>query len=178
MVGGKRRIFVFTSAIVMAASAVIMSFVNVCHPSCKTRASLSHSHLWQSLTMCLVLAVIFGLGFGCFVAVDFAMVLDVLPDAEERAKDLAVWHQALVLPQLIATPIGMLCCCYSALAHSVTAAGTVRDLIQRYACDSPSHGGGCREPSHCRVAYIALFATSAFYFLLSAAFVKRIRNVR
>lgn len=35
-----------------------------------------------------------------------AMVLDILPNEVDRAKDLAVWHQALVLPQLIATPIG------------------------------------------------------------------------
>lgn len=34
------------------------------------------------------------------------MVLDILPSDVDRAKDLAVWHQALVLPQLIATPIG------------------------------------------------------------------------
>jgi hypothetical protein len=38
--------------------------------------------------------------------VDLALVLDVLPDEANRAKDMAVWHQALVLPQLIATPIG------------------------------------------------------------------------
>ena len=37
---------------------------------------------------------------------DFALVMDVLPEEKEKAKDIAVWHQALVLPQALATPVG------------------------------------------------------------------------
>lgn len=60
----------------------------------------------RTFTGCLLVAVVFGLGFGTYTSCDFAMILDVLPNEADRAKDLAVWHQALVLPQLIATPIG------------------------------------------------------------------------
>ena len=34
-----------------------------------------------------------GIGFGAYSAVDFALVMDVLPDEKDKAKDLAVWHQ-------------------------------------------------------------------------------------
>ena len=33
------------------------------------------------------------MGFGAYCAVDFALVMDVLPNDREKAKDLAVWHQ-------------------------------------------------------------------------------------
>ena len=34
-----------------------------------------------------------GVGFGAYCAVDFALVMDVLPEDKDKAKDLAVWHQ-------------------------------------------------------------------------------------
>ena len=34
-----------------------------------------------------------GAGFGSYQAVDFALVMDVLPAEKDKAKDLAVWHQ-------------------------------------------------------------------------------------
>ena len=34
-----------------------------------------------------------GLGLGAFISVDFAMVMDILPNESDKAKDLAVWHQ-------------------------------------------------------------------------------------
>ena len=34
-----------------------------------------------------------GIGFGAYSAVDFALVMDVLPEEKDKAKDLAVWHQ-------------------------------------------------------------------------------------
>ena len=36
---------------------------------------------------------LFGVGYGLYLAVDFALVMDVLPRKEDRARDLAVWHQ-------------------------------------------------------------------------------------
>lgn len=41
----------------------------------------------------IVCSVSSGVGFGAYCAVDFALVMDVLPDDKEKAKDLAVWHQ-------------------------------------------------------------------------------------
>ena len=45
--------------------------------------------IW-GLMVCFVFS---GVGFGAYCAVDFALVMDVLPDDREKAKDLAVWHQ-------------------------------------------------------------------------------------
>ena len=33
------------------------------------------------------------------------MLMDVLPSEKEAAKDMALWHSALVLPQIVATPV-------------------------------------------------------------------------
>ena len=50
--------------------------------------------------------ILSGIGFGAFQSVDFALVMDVLPDERDKAKDIAVWHQALILPNALATPTG------------------------------------------------------------------------
>jgi len=39
--------------------------------------------------------LILGIGFGAYCAVDFALVMDVLPAEKDKAKDLAIWHQVL-----------------------------------------------------------------------------------
>lgn len=39
-----------------------------------------------------------GLGFGMYIAVDFALVVDVLPDQDKVAKDLGVLNIASALP--------------------------------------------------------------------------------
>ena len=55
--------------------------------------------------LALCVAFFFGLGYGAFLAADFALVIDVLPSKEDTAKDMAVWHASLVLPQMLATLI-------------------------------------------------------------------------
>ena len=44
-----------------------------------------------------------GLGFGVYVAVDLALVADVLPDKVNAAKDLGVLNMAGALPLLLCT---------------------------------------------------------------------------
>jgi len=46
-------------------------------------------------------SVLSGVGFGAYCAVDFALVMDVLPNDREKAKDLAVWHQVQCTCSLI-----------------------------------------------------------------------------
>ena len=41
---------------------------------------------------CLHVCLVSGTGFGAFQAVDFALVMDVLPAEKDKAKDIAVWH--------------------------------------------------------------------------------------
>lgn len=59
----------------------------------------------QSLMQVIVVGAIFGLGYGAYISVDWALGTDVLPNKEEAGKDMAVWHIAMVLPQTIAGPI-------------------------------------------------------------------------
>lgn len=46
-----------------------------------------------------------GLGFGAYLAVDLALVSDVLPDPDNAAKDLGVFNIASALPQSVAPAI-------------------------------------------------------------------------
>jgi MFS family permease len=45
--------------------------------------------------------VVFGVGFGAFMAVDWAMATSLLPNRNE-AKYMGVWHAAFTLPQILA----------------------------------------------------------------------------
>ncbi|KAM9963061.1 hypothetical protein ACTFIW_006282 [Dictyostelium discoideum] len=57
-----------------------------------------------SLKLVLLFSGLFGVGYGCYQGVDYALALDVLPQ-ENVAKDLSLWHQALIFPQVIAPAI-------------------------------------------------------------------------
>jgi MFS family permease len=46
-----------------------------------------------------------GLGFGLYMAVDLALVVDVLPDPESAGKDLGVLNIAGALPSAIAPAV-------------------------------------------------------------------------
>eukprot|EP00117_Sycon_ciliatum_P041258 scpid50511/ scgid30213/ len=133
----RRKIFVYVSGATMTTCCLILTFTRV--------------YWLAALTM-----VILGLGYGAFVSVDLAMVFDVLPNAAERAKDLAVWHQALVLPQIIATPI----------------AGIIVHAFQEVHIGS-SGKLGCAYG----LGYTILFGLTALYFLLSVLFVRKIKKV-
>lgn len=69
---------------------------------------------WQTWTGVLVAAVILGIGFGIFLAVDLAIISLVLPDEDGFAKDMGVINIANASPQVFAPIIA---------APIVTAAG-------------------------------------------------------
>ena len=83
---GRRKVFVFVAAIVyglaMFAIAVASDFNGF-----------------------LVGMAIGGLGFGVYMAVDLALVADVLPDRDKSAKDLGVLNIAGALPSSVAPAI-------------------------------------------------------------------------
>jgi MFS family permease len=60
----------------------------------------------QSLPIVLAAGAIFGLGYGAYVSVDWALVADVLPSHRSYARDMGVWNISLSLPQVIAPVIG------------------------------------------------------------------------
>ncbi|ADV66927.1 MFS transporter [Deinococcus maricopensis] len=61
-----------------------------------------------NLPVVLALAVVFGLGFGAFTSVDWALGSDAMPSAASYARDMGVWHVAFTAPQFISAPQGLL----------------------------------------------------------------------
>ncbi|HEY8983627.1 MAG TPA: MFS transporter [Streptomyces sp.] len=59
----------------------------------------------QSMTLLLTGVAVVGLGIGLHMSVDLALVLDVLPDDTDVARDLGVFNIANALPQSIAPAI-------------------------------------------------------------------------
>jgi MFS family permease len=53
-----------------------------------------------------VAAAVLGSGFGVYLAVDFALCTEVLPEAAARARDLGVINIANALPQVFAPFLG------------------------------------------------------------------------
>ncbi|MEU5099995.1 MFS transporter [Streptomyces sp. NPDC020996] len=86
---GRRKPFVAGAAIVSAGGALLPVF----------------SHSWTAM---LVFAALNGLGFGCFMAVDLAIVTLVLPSASDAARDLGVLNMAQAGPQIVSPLIGSL----------------------------------------------------------------------
>jgi MFS family permease len=56
---------------------------------------------WVSWPGALAGAAIFGLGYGIYLAIDQALINDVLPRQRRAARDLGVFNVANVLPQII-----------------------------------------------------------------------------
>lgn len=62
----------------------------------------------HTVPMFYVVEAIMGMGYGIYVAVDTALVVDVLPNPDDAAKDLGVLNIANALPQSLAGGIGAL----------------------------------------------------------------------
>ncbi len=61
-----------------------------------------------SYPVALALALFFGLGFGAFTSVDWALGSDAMPSASSYARDMGIWHVAFVAPQMTSAPQGAL----------------------------------------------------------------------
>jgi MFS family permease len=57
----------------------------------------------QSFVGALVAAAFFGLGYGAYTSVDWALATDVLPPTDQYGKDMGIWTAAGILPQVIGT---------------------------------------------------------------------------
>lgn len=114
---GKRKIFVIVSTIIIAIAGFILAFV-------------PEGQSGWGITM--IAALILGLGYGWYLAVDQALVTQVLPTAGDRAKDLGVINIANSMPQVLApvlaavlvTQLGGYTSLYMAVAV-ITLAGAV-----------------------------------------------------
>jgi MFS family permease len=83
---GRRKVFVLGAALTFGAAMFVLAMVT-------------------SFDGFLVAMVISGVGLGAYVAVDLALVVDVLPDQTHAAKDLGVANMAGALPYSIAPAI-------------------------------------------------------------------------
>ena len=108
--------------------------------------------LFHSFTLAVFMGVIFGLGYGAYESVDWALASDVLPSMDDYAKDMGVWHVAMVLPQVIATPV----------------AGFLLDNFQRVG----------RAQNIPNLGYVVIFMVAVVYFIIGTVFVKQIKGVR
>ena len=83
---GRRKIFVLTAATVYGLAMFVIAIAS-------------------NFNGYLVGMAIGGLGFGVYMAVDLALVADVLPDTDNNAKNLGVMNIAGALPSSIAPAI-------------------------------------------------------------------------
>jgi MFS family permease len=83
---GKRKMIVTVSGALMGLAALLLTFV-------------------ENWDAALVAAVLFGMGFGAYLAVDQALITQVLPAAADRAKDLGIITTAIVGPAAIGAAI-------------------------------------------------------------------------
>ncbi|WP_458106604.1 MFS transporter [Arthrobacter sp. R3-55] len=82
----RRKIFVFAASILVAVGVAIPLAM-------------------PTATGILLYSIVAGIGFGSYLAADVALVVDVLPNPEDAAKDLGVINIANNLPQMLAPVI-------------------------------------------------------------------------
>ena len=80
---GKRKPLVIASSVIIAVASLILAFAPT----------------WAGA---IIGASVLGIGFGAYLAVDFALITQVLPSALDRGKDLGVINIANSLPQVLA----------------------------------------------------------------------------
>ncbi|GAA5502656.1 hypothetical protein Dxin01_02400 [Deinococcus xinjiangensis] len=95
LIGGRisdrigRKPVIYVAGATMAVAAIALLFV-------------------PNFVTALVLAVVFGLGFGAFTSVDWALGSDAMPSQTSYARDMGIWHVAFVGPQFVSAPQGRL----------------------------------------------------------------------
>ncbi|KAI8840966.1 major facilitator superfamily domain-containing protein [Chytriomyces cf. hyalinus JEL632] len=129
----KRKFVVYVASGIMIATCVLLEVA---------------TELW----MALLIGGLFGMGYGPFISQEFEILMDVLPFDGDPSKDIALWHSAMVLPQILAAP----------------AAGWLLDYYQGV-------GGVFVPPIHC-LGYKVTFSVCIIYFVVGAEITRRIEK--
>lgn len=95
---GRKRMVYLCGAVMTAVAAIFIPLNFLA-----TSGALDSN---TGLTIALVAGAIFGLGYGAYLSVDWALVADVLPSKERFARDMGIWNIAVTIPQVIAFVIG------------------------------------------------------------------------
>jgi len=128
---GRRKLFVYISGGLQALVASVLLF-----------------GLIESLPIVYLMGVVFGMGYGMYYAVDWAIACDVLPDREKSGgRDMGLWHIAFTLPTALAPAI------FAPILNTFNAMGN-------------------------HLGFRLVFAGAAFWFVLGTVFVNRIKSVR
>src|SRR5260370_26619291 len=137
---GRRKLFVYVSSAIQAVVVSVLLF-----------------GLVRSLTLLYVLGILYGIGYGAYYAVDWALACDVLPNRKEAAgRDMALWHVSFTLPQVLAPAI---------------LAGFLHFL------NEPGHQLLGFSSSH-ELVFRFIFGSAALWFILATVMVSRIPGVR
>lgn len=114
--------------------------------------------LCRDLPQALAVGVLFGVGYGAYISVDWALGTDVLPNKKEAGKDMAIWHIAMVLPQAMAAPI----------------AGQLLPLFG-YSVEKVD---GKSVVHYTQAGYTVIFGVAAFALALGAVLLRNVRSAR
>jgi len=135
----RRKIFVYVSSAVQGLVVAVLLFTLV-----------------SNTAAIYFMGLVFGVGYGLYSSVDWALACDVLPDRERSAaRDMGIFHVSYTLPQVFAP----------ALLAPVL-----------YWLNQPGRIAGL--PTGSGAGYRAVFASATIWFLLATVMVTRIRGVR
>ncbi len=128
-----QKIMVYISGALQAGSAIAMM-------------------VFPQMDAVVPLGLIFGVGYGAFLSVDFALAAQTIPSGEKSAaKDLGVWHVANTLANVL-TPFG---------------AGALLDFFKHVGVTNKIGGG-------LQLGYTVIFSLATLFFVLSAALISRV----
>lgn len=127
-----RKSIAYTASMVMGIPCMLFTF--------------SHS-----FPLCLLIALVFGLGYGAYESLAWAMASDVLHSPTDHGRDMGIWHIAIVLPQVIATPVG----------------GFLLDQFKIV--------GSAYNRDH--MGYVIIFVLAVIYFMFSTVFIRQIKGL-
>lgn len=134
---GRRKVFVIWSGLVSACASLMLG-------------------AGQSWPLAVAAALVMGCSYGIYVSVDFALITEVLPGAEDRAKDLGVINIANALPQVVAPVL----------------AGVLLAVVEATGGAVDTDGEGFST------GYLVVYAVAFLSSVLGSVFVTRIRGVR
>jgi len=135
----RRKVFVYFSSGLQGMVVAVLLFTLV-----------------SDLATIYVLGLAFGIGYGAYSAVDWALACDVLPDRERSAaRDMGIFHVAYTLPQVFAPAL------LAPILYRLNQPGHIAALTT-----GPGTG------------YRVVFASAGLWFLLATLMVRRIRTVR